>query len=127
MKQIFLLSGFFLICMLTDPAIGQTFQKTYGSVEEDKGNKIIRTFDNNYLITGNYGESRGAYVLKVDTAGNTVWQKSYNAPNLLSFHNDYSVQQTPDSGFVLAGTIYYSTSSRNDICLIRINAAGDTL
>ena len=112
---------------LTNQVIGQTFQRTYGSTSGDIGRQIISTFDNSYVVVGLYGATSGVYLIKVDSLGNTIWQKTYNPPNMLSFHYDYSIKQTPDSGFILAGSIYYTNGNAIHVCLIKTNSVGDTL
>ena len=80
------------------------WQKTYGGTDYDYSVNIQETFDGGYLIAGE-ATSFGAgatdiWLLKIDIAGNPVWQKTYGG-----IYNDYasSIQQTPDGGFILAG------------------------
>lgn len=126
MKKFFYLICF---CLLTHvyQLKGQSFQRTYGSTSGDQGRQIISTFDNSYVVIGFYGTTSGVYLLKLDSLGNTIWQKTYNPPNMLSFHYDFSVKQTADSGFILAGSISYSNGNASRICLIKTNSSGDTL
>jgi len=112
---------------LANQVIGQTFQRTYGSTSDDQGSKILLTFDNNYAIIGTYGTTGGIYLIKADSIGNSIWQKTFNPPNMLYFHYDYSFKQTQDSGFIIAGSVYYTNGSGIDICLIKTNSSGDTL
>ncbi|MBK6483892.1 MAG: T9SS type A sorting domain-containing protein [Chitinophagaceae bacterium] len=122
---------FCLICFclltLANQVTGQTFQRTYGSTAGDIGRQIVSTYDNSFVAVGLYGATEGVYLIKVDSLGNTIWQKTFNPPNMLSFHNDYSIKQTPDSGFIMAGSIYYTMGNAIHICLIKTNSAGDTL
>ncbi|HYV94588.1 MAG TPA: T9SS type A sorting domain-containing protein [Chitinophagales bacterium] len=59
---------------------------------------------NNGDVTGNHGGS-DYWVVKMDSVGNLVWQKSYGGSN-----NDLatSVDQTSDGGYVVAGHTYSS-------------------
>ncbi len=125
-KKNFYLISYFLLT-LGNQITGQTFQRTFGSTSYDYGKKIISTYDNSLVLVGLYGATKGVYLIKVDTLGNTIWQKTFNPPNMLYFYNDYSIKQTPDSGFIMAGNIYNSNGSATHICLIKTNALGDTL
>lgn len=127
MKHINIFVIAILFLTLTSQLTGQTFQRTYGSNTDDQGSQILLTQDNNYAIIGTYGETEGIYLIKVDSIGNSIWQKTFNPPTTWYFHYDYSFKQTQDSGFIIAGTIYYKNGNGKDICLIKTNSVGDTL
>jgi len=105
-----------------------TFQRTYGGANEDVAYSVHQTVDGGYIIAG-YTDSYGAgsgdvYLVKTDAAGDTLWTRTFGGT-----HEDfgYSVQQTADSGFVVAG---YTSSYRADSCdvyLTKTDAVGDTL
>jgi hypothetical protein len=84
----------------------------------------IRTSDGGYLVAGNWyktipgpfpeEDSGGALLIKLDSSGNIVWQKAYNGGVYCYFNGfntvctiitalPYSVHQTADGGYVLAG------------------------
>ena len=78
-------------------------------------------------VSGNHGLS-DYWIVKLDTAGNLVWQKSFGGSN-----NDvaWAMDQTADGGFVVAG---YSRSNDGDItsnagltdyCIMKLDAAGN--
>jgi hypothetical protein len=80
------------------------WQKTYGGPLDDFANSIRQTSDGGYAVTG-YTNSFGAghsdaWVLKLDDNGSVQWQKTYGGSNLDSA---YSIQQTLDGGFIVAG------------------------
>lgn|GEM_PF-2204258 len=106
---------------------GQTFQKTYGTIKDDYGLKIIHCNDNNYGIIGFNGETEGIYLLNLDSLGNTIWQRTYDPPSEWYINFANSFQQTPDSGFIITGTVIYTSGDGNDICLIKTNSTGDIL
>ena len=99
--------------------------KYLGMYEHEYGYGIAETFDNNYIITGakrkndpNY--QRDAYLAKVDTAGNLLWEKSYNFSN-----NDAGYRVLVlNNGYLIAGN---SPSDYNDVLLIKADNNGDTL
>ena len=76
------------------------WQKNYGTFQ-GVANSIIQTNDGGYITAG-YGGG-DFLILKLDEVGDSVWVKFYGT-NL----NDvaYSVQQTVDGEYVVAGTIW---------------------
>ena len=84
----------------------------------------IQTSDGGYIVVGNWSntppspypveDSAGVMLLKLDSNGNIVWQKTYNGGIYCYFNGfnqtciiitalAYSVHQTADGGYVLAG------------------------
>ena len=60
---------------------------------------IVKTFDNNFLLFGNIGDSvDNCFVIKIDSAGNSIWGMRYFLDQA-----NMSCHQTTDSGFVVAG------------------------
>ena len=105
-----------IILLLTIPA-STTFaqpaiqwQKCYGGSYSDFSTSIQPTFDGGYVIAGyacsNDGEVSGTHggydywVVKTNATGAIEWQKSYGG-SITEFA--YSVQQTSDSGYIVAG------------------------
>ncbi|MCO5251976.1 MAG: choice-of-anchor D domain-containing protein [Candidatus Kapabacteria bacterium] len=87
------------------------WQKNYGGTSHDKAYSIIETRDGSYIVTG-YTESndydityhkggQDAWVLKLNIDGSIAWQNTYGG-----FLNDifYSIIETDDNGFIVAGT-----------------------
>ncbi len=77
------------------------WQKVYSSTYGNRGNYIFQTADGGYVVAGSYESSAGIYdlwVLRLDTNGNIVWQKSYGN----GWAN--SIQQTSDGGYIAAGS-----------------------
>lgn len=93
-----------------------------GGFSYDELNSIQQTFDGGYIAVGETESfGYGIYLVKLDSTGSTQWSKTYSDT---LFHG-YWVEQTADSGFILLGTIWDSSST--DICLIKTNMTGDTL
>jgi hypothetical protein len=104
------------------------FEKVYGNLGYDKGNSVIQTLDNGYIVVGStssFGNGvMDAFLLKVDSMGVQKLQRTYGGINI-DIAN--SVKETPDSGLIITG---YTNSFGNggyDAYLIRTNANGDTL
>lgn len=100
--------------------------KTYGDNNKDQAYEVHSTFDGGYIIVGfTYGFVLGGakfYVIKTKSNGDTLWTKIYGA---YSDHG-WSIQQTPDSGFILCGIISIG-SLNEDISLIKIDVNGNLI
>ncbi len=102
--------------------------RTYGGTNEDVSYSVLRTLDSGYVMVGytaSYGVGgQDVYLVKTNAVGDTMWTRTYGG-----IGNDvgYSVQQTPDSGYIIAGYTASYGAGNNDVYLIRTNASGDTL
>jgi hypothetical protein len=99
--------------------------KKIGGTGIDVGNEIIQTSDGGFIIAGyttSFGAGqRDAFLVKLDSLGNVLWQKTYGT-NLLE--QAYSVKETYDGGLIISAFIYAATSN---LFLIKTNQNGDTL
>jgi uncharacterized delta-60 repeat protein len=80
------------------------WQKTYGGVNWDYAKSIQQAADGGFVVAGST-QSFGAgsydfWILKLDASGNVSWQKTYGGAD---YDYAYSIQQTADGGFVVAG------------------------
>jgi len=98
-------AGSYDIWVIKTNTIGEEqWNKTFGETSLDKANSIKNTNDGGYILTGiTDGWSIDGYVflLKIDSAGNSQWEKTYGG-----FHTyDYgvSVTQTQDNGYMIVG------------------------
>ena len=76
-------------------------------------------------MSGSFGAGNGDfYLIKTNNLGDTSWTKTYGG-NL----NDiaYSVRQTSDSGYVIAGTTFSFGVGGSDFYFVKTNAVGDTI
>jgi hypothetical protein len=106
------------------------YEKTFGGTGDDNAWSVCQTADGGYIITG-YTESfveggRNVYLIKTDSATDLDWQTTFDRSN-----DDigYSVQQTQDGGYIIAGyTSDYCPSlgeSQYDMYLIKTDANAD--
>ena len=92
----------------------------------DEARFVQQTIDGGYVIAGScnsYGAGDyNAWLIKIDNTGEQVWTDTYGGAN-----NDkgWSVQQTADGGYILAGYTCSFGAGDNDSWLIKTNSNGD--
>jgi len=100
------------------------WQKTYGGNGYDKAYSIQQTTDGGFIVAG-YTESFGAggdvYILKLNSGGSLAWQKTFGG---WSWDNAYSIQQTTDGGFIVAGCTYSFGAGGYDVYVLKLNSDG---
>ncbi len=104
----------------TDASGTMLWNKTYGGTNEDCAWSVVQTLDGGYAIVG-YTASFGAggadfWLVKTDSAGNQQWNKIYGGPN---YDAAYSVVQTADGGYVLAGYTDSFGAGGSDFWLVK--------
>lgn len=92
---------------------------------------IKRTSDENLIITGNYrlnsapGIERDYHLLKLDTAGNILWQRNYEEPYWQRAHQ---IVEAANGDFIMGGVNdVLGTGVNSSFFLIRTNSLGDTI
>ena len=118
MKKLFLL----WIAVLGMTAVyGQTtFEKTYGKINDDYGFSVAKTFDGGYIIAAPFNKLWT--IIKTDSQGDTIWQRTYPFLNVHSYQFTNSIIQTSDSNYVLAGGLVDSNGF-----ILKVNSKGDTV
>ncbi|BCD63155.1 hypothetical protein NitYY0826_C2052 [Nitratiruptor sp. YY08-26] len=101
------------------------WQKRYGESNWDHANSVQQTDDRGYIIAGRTnsfgGGIRDAWVIKLDRNGNVEWQKTYGESNQ---DEAYSVQQTDDGGYIVAGETN-SFGGSTDAWVIKLDRNGN--
>ena len=103
-----------------------TMQARHLSIQSKNLNIKIQTKDGGYALAG-YTNSFGAggkdfWIVKVDTVGNQQWNKTYGGP---SDEVAYSVIQTKDGGYALAGYTNSFGAGGKDFWIVKVDTVGN--
>ncbi len=110
------------IYLIKTEADGDTmWTKTYGEGGDyDWLISVQPTSDSGYIVAG-FTDSQGAgsadvWLIKTDSNGDTLWTKTYGGD---AADYGYSVQQTSDGGYIVAGSTESAGSGNGDAWLIK--------
>jgi len=112
----------------TSPSGDTLWTRTYGGYSSDYGYSVQQTTDGGYIIAGktrSFGPvAYDIYLIKTDPSGDTLWTRTYGGSD---YDSGYSVQQTMDGGYIVAGRTESFGAGFCDVYLIRTDPSGDTL
>jgi len=125
MKKLLLLISVYFMVNFSESCDAQQWARVYGGDSYDIANSIQQTTDGGYIVAG-YTSSFGAgnddaWVLKLNSSGDVIWQKTYGGSG---YDYAYSIQQTTDGGYIVAGKLYFG-SGANDFWVLKLNSRGD--
>ena len=102
--------------------------KKYGGRDHDYGFSVQQTFDEGYIVVGwTYSFRTGysyVYLIKTDASGDLLWTKIYGG---ISDDWGFSVQETSNGGYIVAGKTFSFGAGGADVYLIKTDAKGDIL
>ncbi|MGD8545000.1 MAG: hypothetical protein PVH12_02390 [Candidatus Bathyarchaeota archaeon] len=111
----------------TDATGNMQWNKNYGGTGQDVGDTIIQTFGGGYAITGqttSFGAgSWDAWLIKVDSSGNHLWNQTYGGSSVDIGSN---LIQTTDGGFAIASFTSSFGAGGVDFWLIKTDTLGST-
>ena len=122
-------AGYYDLYLIKTNSIGDTlWTRTYGGSEADYGSSVQQATDGGYIVVG-WTDSFGAgesdvYLIKTDSIGDTLWTRTYGGSDA---DYGYSVQQTTDGGYIVAGETHSFGASYADVYLVKTNSLGNTL
>jgi hypothetical protein len=104
----------------------KVWEKTFGGKEWDSAQAIQETSDGGYILAGStnsFGTGKGdAYIVRLDAKGNKVWEKMFKGNDTARAH---SIKQTPDGGYIFAGTTYSLASRSGEAYIVKLNSKGN--
>lgn len=99
--------------------------KTYGGIQDDTGYEVKTTEDGGAIVVGyttSFGNGGDAIVIKIDSLGNTEWQKNYGG---FWQEQGFSIKQDNDGSYIFTGN--KTIAGNKDVWLVKLNTLGDTL
>ncbi|MBN8684424.1 MAG: hypothetical protein J0L99_17375 [Chitinophagales bacterium] len=131
MNRLILTCLSFCLCFLA-PILGQaqgngiTFYKSYGRDLFDQA-RTLCVLPDGYLLAGSTEVTQinaDACVLRLDEEGKLLWQRNFGANYDDYFHDAIQLE---DGGFLLYGKVSNVINATEELCLIRLDAGGNTL
>jgi hypothetical protein len=109
----------------TDASGSMLWSKTYGGTGDDEAYSVVQTSDGGYALAG-LTRSFGAglddcYLVKTDASGNLLWSRSHGGTQV---DWAYSVVQTSDGGYALAGFTDSFRSGKRVCYLVKTDQLG---
>ncbi len=115
------------VYLIRTDSIGDiSWAKTYGGNSSDFGYSVRQTTDEGYIVAGyteSFGNAGDVYLLRTDSDGNLLWSQSYGGA---SNDRGWSVQQTTDGGYVIAGYSESFGAGDKDVYLIKTDEFGSS-
>jgi len=109
----------------TDSTGNMEWNKTYGGAHWDLAHCVIQTSDEGYVVAGStqsYGAGyHDVWLIKTDSTGSMQWNQTYGGTG---FDRAYSVVQTSDEGYTLAGVTDSFGAGDYDFWLVKTDSAG---
>ena len=100
--------------------------KTFGGPGEDRFRELHQTTDGGFILvseTLSFGAGNSdVYLVKTDSIGNLLWTKTYGGS---SSDYGYSVRQTSDGGYIIAGYTQSFGAGGTDVYIIKTNNSGN--
>ncbi len=115
-----------IILLKLDGSGNVQWAKTFGGFDWDIAVPVQQTTDGGYIVAGQTGSfGAGLYdiiLLKLDGSGNVQWAKTFGGS---SDDYAYSVQQTTDGGYIVAGFTASFGAGSADFFLLKTDPNGD--
>ena len=104
----------------------EEWDKTFGGTGYDRAWSVQQTSDGGYIIAGDtnsYGAGSGDFwLVKTDSSGKKQWDKTFGGTG---YDRAFSVQQTSDSGYILAGGTWSYDMGFRDFWLVKTDSSGN--
>ncbi len=112
----------------TDATGKLLWERTFGGPKSEYGWSMAPAFDGGYVLAGqtdSYGEGDiDGYLVKVNAEGEEIWSQTFGGPQEDRL---FSIDQSADSGFVVAGTTRSFGAGSRDVYLLNVNNSGEVV
>jgi hypothetical protein len=102
--------------------------KTYGGNYDDAASDVVQSPDGNFVIVGNsssFGSGQvQIYLFKIDSDGNTVWEKSFGEQKDIAASN---IRNTTDNSFIITGNTKDTPDNSRDALLLKTDKDGNLI
>jgi len=110
----------------TDSSGNMEWSENFGGTGSDRAYSVIQTSDEGYALAG-YTDSYGAggwdfWLVKTDSSGNMEWSENFGGTGS---DRAYSVIQTSDEGYALAGYTDSYGAGGEDFWLVKADSSGN--
>ncbi len=121
-------SGGFDFYVIRTDSLGDTlWTRTFGGVNDDYGRAVDIVKDGGFVIAGEKDaipQKPDAMIVRVDQSGQMLWEKLYGTT---LEDGVYSIIQTNDGGYVLAGYLYLGIGGNVYGWLLKLDVVGDSV
>ena len=120
--------GYDFYIIKADELGNRAWEKTFGGSSSELPRSIRQTSDGGYIIAGRSSSFKTGYcdfyIIRLDQDGTKTWEKVYGGD---TWDDPFSIQQTDDGGYIVAGYTDSIGYGGNDAYVIRIDSSGGML
>lgn len=119
--------GAYLYLVRVDATGDTVWTRRFGASDRVYGESGDATSDGGYVAAGMVSGVRqrfDVYIVRTNPSGDLAWTKTYGGSD---DDRARSVQQTVDGGYIVVGYTESFGAGSQDVYLLRLNAAGDTI
>jgi hypothetical protein len=105
------------------------WNRTYGGGEDDTARSIVRTEDGGLIVAGSLTSvtngtrpETDAWLVKVNSSGDEVWNRTYGGPDVNASANAVTV--AADGGYLFVGSTTVRGGNESDAWAVRVNETG---
>ena len=121
----FSISTEYQLSLTHNSSIQEEWNRTFGGDGQDVAYSVRQTIDGGFIVAGytnSFNKSDSdAWLIKVDSNGYEEWNRTFGGKNS---DGAYSIQQTADGGYIIAGYTCSFGSGKKDIWLIKTDSNG---
>ena len=125
MKRVSLVLMFFL-AFTSFMSLNAQWARTYAYGSDARAKSIQQTSDGGYIVVGwtrpSSDQPEDIWILKLSQYGAVEWQKTYGGSG---FDDAYSIQQTSDGGYIVAGRMSSFGAGSYDLWVLKLDSIGD--